>query len=68
MRKKETSDGLTDAHDDGPADDTSGDGRGVSPALAVPRPASVSFRASSIEQILAMRRADSVSAVAGGCL
>jgi len=50
-------------------------GGAVTPVLAVPRPASVSFRVSSVEQILAARRAarirladdDTVAGVVPAC-
>jgi len=45
------------AHQDGQCTGSSRPGRSTSPALAVPRPASVSFRGSSVEQLLAAHRA-----------
>lgn len=57
MPKQEATDGRSDAHEDSRHTDTSAQRRAVSPALAVPRPASVSFRTSSVAQVLAGRRA-----------
>jgi len=55
MPKREATDGRSDAHEDSRHTDTPAQRRAVSPALAVPRPASVSFCASSVEQVLARR-------------
>jgi hypothetical protein len=57
MPRRESTHGRSAAHADDRHTDASDQRRAISPALAVPRPASVSVRTSSVEEVLGGRRA-----------